>query len=190
MRLQVCLIVGVLAAMSGSASAISEAHDFSGSGWSQGEVCLPCHTPHNSISTEYLWNHAMPADADFTKREGSTLGTHSLMCLGCHDGQTAIDSIGGQPGQTVMTGDSVIGRDLTDDHPVGVEYTDGHGRRAPIGTMWGTQPGVDGKLPLYGENRIECTTCHTPHDNSNNNFLRISNAGSAMCLTCHLAQGN
>ena len=32
---------------------------------------------------------------------------------------------------------------------------------------------------------VECATCHDPHS-SNTTFLRISNAGSALCLTCHL----
>ncbi len=187
-------VLGVVLLIMGSGVAsggvVGTDHDFSGSGWSKGEICLPCHTPHNSLETEYLWNHAIPTDADFTKREGSTLGIYSLMCLGCHDGQTAIDSIGGQTGSTVVSGDSNIGRDLTDDHPVGIVYTDGHGRRAPIGTMWGDQAGIDGKLPLFeADNRLECVTCHTPHDDTNDGFLRISNIGSGLCITCHLSQG-
>lgn len=32
---------------------------------------------------------------------------------------------------------------------------------------------------------VECASCHDPHS-SNSTFLRISNAGSAVCLACHV----
>lgn len=32
---------------------------------------------------------------------------------------------------------------------------------------------------------VECASCHDPHTN-NSTFLRISNAGSAVCLACHV----
>ncbi|MDH4234955.1 MAG: cytochrome c3 family protein [Gallionella sp.] len=32
---------------------------------------------------------------------------------------------------------------------------------------------------------VECATCHDPHTANNPTFLRISNAGSALCLSCH-----
>jgi predicted CXXCH cytochrome family protein len=31
---------------------------------------------------------------------------------------------------------------------------------------------------------VECASCHDPHT-ENATFLRISNAGSAVCLACH-----
>ena len=31
---------------------------------------------------------------------------------------------------------------------------------------------------------VECASCHDPHS-ENTTFLRISNAGSAVCLACH-----
>jgi predicted CXXCH cytochrome family protein len=49
-------------------------------------------------------------------------------------------------------------------------------------------------LPLYTRNDdasgqdvpfIECSSCHDPHT-SNNKFLRLSNEGSRLCLTCHI----
>ena len=82
----------------------------------------------------------MPTDADFTKREGAVIGDESLYCLGCHDGQTAIDSFGGETGTTFIQSIDPglnIGRDLTNDHPVGVAYGDSS-RRAPVGTIWGS----------------------------------------------------
>jgi predicted CXXCH cytochrome family protein len=33
---------------------------------------------------------------------------------------------------------------------------------------------------------VECASCHDPHTAENPTFLRISNAGSAVCLACHV----
>lgn len=46
-------------------------------------------------------------------------------------------------------------------------------------------------LPLYNNSgntgpSVECASCHDPHSDTNATFLRISNAGSAVCLTCHV----
>ena len=32
---------------------------------------------------------------------------------------------------------------------------------------------------------VECASCHDPHSTTNPTFLRVSNAGSGLCLTCH-----
>ncbi|MBI4984570.1 MAG: cytochrome c3 family protein [Rhodocyclales bacterium] len=49
-------------------------------------------------------------------------------------------------------------------------------------------------LPLYTRNEtdsgqdmpfIECSSCHDPHSN-NSKFLRLTNDGSRLCLTCHI----
>ena len=44
----------------------------------------------------------------------------------------------------------------------------------------------DGTTALSAGNQafVECASCHDPHS-SNTTFLRISNAGSAVCLSCH-----
>ncbi|MBI2362927.1 MAG: cytochrome c3 family protein, partial [Elusimicrobia bacterium] len=62
-----------------------------------------------------------------------------------------------------------------------------------------TQPGTNPEIVLppagdavkvYGEtNRVECGSCHDPHDNQNGKFLVKSNAGAALCLTCHQKTG-
>lgn len=63
---------------------------------------------------------------------------------------------------------------------------------------WVSQAGMTARrsrndLPLYsrldGESgeelpHIECSSCHDPHS-PNQLFLRVSNDGSALCLTCH-----
>jgi predicted CXXCH cytochrome family protein len=33
---------------------------------------------------------------------------------------------------------------------------------------------------------VECASCHDPHTDANPTFLRVSNTGSAVCLSCHV----
>jgi len=33
---------------------------------------------------------------------------------------------------------------------------------------------------------VECGSCHDPHSSVNNTFLRVSNTGSGVCLSCHV----
>ncbi|MDH4234136.1 MAG: hypothetical protein OEV15_03250 [Gallionella sp.] len=71
-----------------------------------GEVCVYCHTPHgaNANVTAPLWSRTLKATT-YDQLGSSTLtqtvsqpGIASLVCLSCHDGQTAVDSIINMPG--------------------------------------------------------------------------------------------
>jgi len=152
------------------------AHDFSGAGWSRGEICLPCHASHNSPTAKYSWNRAVSDDAAFLTRDGAVLGIESLMCLGCHDGQTAMDSFGGGQGTVTLTGDAVVGRDLRNEHPVGVPYPTAADNRYKPSTT------VRDDLALFN-GKVECQSCHDPHDNRHGNFLRVDRR--SLCQTCH-----
>jgi predicted CXXCH cytochrome family protein len=46
-----------------------------------------------------------------------------------------------------------------------------------------SNPGYTGQAAP--EPFVECASCHDPHTAANPTFLRISNAGSAVCLACH-----
>ena len=166
-------------------------------------------------------------------------GNISLACLTCHDGTQAMDNImnapgsggfttngGGTTGLTytwggprvtssgLLTGLANLGTDLSNDHPVGMNYcgaTNGNsitttancadkdfvvgiggGATAKSYIDTGTQGNGYQKtdLPLYGStdnlssSRVECATCHDPHVETAT-FLRIVNDGSAVCLACH-----
>ena len=180
-----CIAIVLIAGSGMAMGAIANsAHDFSGDLWSGGEICLPCHAPHNpDPGGTFLWNHAVPSEAsltEYTPASGAAvnLGNASLGCLGCHDGVTALDSFGGATGTALMTGTSVIGQDLTDDHPVGVAFP-------------GTSDYKAGHtLPLYdngGTDQVECASCHDVHNNGggSTNMLRMDNTGSALCIDCH-----
>lgn len=169
-------------------------------------VCLPCHTPHNAYPdagdiTQVLWNHE-ETDVVFemyttlTKRTGTGPDGPSKMCLSCHDGVTAIDNYGnpsgGMSGGTiVMTGPLAIGSDadLTDDHPIGLEYpTD---RPAEYNDPATFAPGINNGPGLRlasidGADRVECSSCHEPHNNGLGRFLRVPIQESYLCLQCHI----
>lgn len=94
---------------------------------------------------------------------------HSLSCLSCHDGIAAAE---GTSRHTARGG-----------HPVSVPYEPfGAQRLNPATTV--ERRG----LKLFGSEAgpsVECASCHDPHDNREGDFLRVSNEGSALCLTCH-----
>lgn len=173
-------------------------HDFSNNGWANGQICLPCHTPHHvpaaslgaNGESNILWNHELTT-ATFNMysplASGSTItgqpGETSKMCLSCHDGTTAVDSYGGATGTNFVTGGELIGTDLRDDHPIGLVYPTGEaGYNDPS-----TFP-VGGVKLVWGEgvaNRVECDSCHDPHGGGFSDFLRGSMSASALCLQCH-----
>ena len=171
------------------------AHDFSSQGWSGGQICEPCHTPHNASTAGPLWNHAVSA-ASYTLYASGTMDAGpaqpagvSLLCLSCHDGTVALDSFGGATGTNTITGSALVGTDLSNDHPISFAYdstlasSDGelHDPSTASTTLGGT---IDADLLFSGQ--LECASCHDVHDAAGNAFLlKIDNAGSALCLTCH-----
>ncbi|MCU7852062.1 MAG: cytochrome c3 family protein [Candidatus Thiodiazotropha sp. (ex Monitilora ramsayi)] len=116
---------------------------------------------------------------------GSPAGV-SLACLSCHDGTVAADQLLNYPsgvnGPGIFTVGG-LGTDLSNDHPISLTYnvTQDADFVAPVGSQ------VNG-LQLFGGtgDQVECGTCHSVHDNTNEPFLRMSNAGSALCLACHI----
>ncbi|MBI2566366.1 MAG: hypothetical protein HYV63_04960 [Candidatus Schekmanbacteria bacterium] len=139
---------------------------------------------------------------------------YSLICLSCHDGTIAVDAIINQPGEGAPwhgntetplhfkmkmevnacgechNGGAVhdqsfayIGTDLRATHPISMVYPtaaqDPKFNAPPdLGSGWGDIKLFNGK--------VECPSCHNPHDPDNRPFLRKSNANSALCKTCHV----
>jgi predicted CXXCH cytochrome family protein len=174
-------------------------HDFSIYGWSGGQMCNVCHTPHSadvSVANAPLWNHEVTT-ATYTVYNSPTLDATDLaqpdaaskLCLSCHDGTVAIDSYGGNTGTNFITGADSIGIDLSDDHPVTFTYDDAlattdPGLHMPSVTLTGLGGTIQNDL-LFN-NSLECASCHDVHNSvPNPSLLRISNANSAICLTCH-----
>jgi len=152
------------------------------------EVCVFCHTPHRTTSIELLWNRTNPSAASFsmyTPLSGSsgTLGDASLRCLSCHDGATAFNALVKNPSTGAPDNSGKVdttafpaGLDLTNDHPVGFTV--------PTTTGWQSTPGSGGFAKLYS-GKVECASCHDPHNTSQGKFLRAANTNSQICKDCH-----
>ena len=176
-------------------------HDFSAETWnSSGELCRPCHTPHNAdvltITDVPLWNHSTTT-ATFTLYSTSTFdgvstigqpSGASLACLSCHDGSVALDSFEGATGTNYLTGTALLDTDLSNDHPVAFEYS------TALATLDGelfdpatTSSGLGSTISddMLFSDVMHCASCHDVHDDTNGSFLRVTNTGSALCLTCH-----
>ena len=203
------LIVGLLVAIAPAAgqSVVGTLHDLSADGGTS-EVCVYCHTPHQAAAAtvqQPLWNHTVSTTANFGVYASNTLNATDLadiggqavgsqsvsaLCMGCHDGSVALESLynppnSGAPGAIgTITGNANLGTSLVDDHPVNFTYdntlaTADGGLAVPTdGTT------VDGTVPLFG-GTVQCASCHDPHNDTNTPFLVATNAGSALCLRCH-----
>ena len=183
-------------------------------GYSNGEICVVCHTPHNadtSVTAAPLWNHELTA-VTFAMYSSPTLdatqdaqpGGSSKLCLSCHDGVTAIDSFGGNTGSIIMSGSAAIGSgsNLTDDHPISILYDLALSSRDPdlynpdvqtviVGEGGDkTRTGTITEL-MTPDGKVQCSSCHDVHNNfvgpgiNDQPLLRVSKAGSKLCLTCH-----
>ncbi len=98
-----------------------------------------------------------------------------------------------------------VGPDLSDDHPIGITLPVSSEFRVLTGMLPGKMQFFDkdsdniadnDEIRLYDSGsgyEVECASCHDPHGVMNPNgdtfisgFLRVSNEGSAVCLTCHV----
>lgn len=185
--------VGLASATSARAQIVGSAHDFSGEGWSNNQICLPCHTPHNAIGVEIngydagrLWNHALPDQGQVYRTNAGDLSrdealdAYSILCMGCHDGTVALDSFGGRNGSVYINGHKVtpslrnsawVGTDLTDDHPVGASaiWPDSEPSYLNPRSSWENQTFGDsrmGRLRLMSVNGEEksVVSCATCHE--------------------------
>jgi predicted CXXCH cytochrome family protein len=163
---------------------------------SESEVCLFCHTPHRGTGELPLWNHRLSVAA-YTPYSSSTAKAaigqptgSSKLCLSCHDGTVALGMVSSRSmaiemrnGVTTLPkGPSNLGTDLSDDHPVSFIYDQGlvsaNGQLKDPGTL-------NNKVRLDHNKEMQCTSCHSPHDNQWGKFLVESTQNSALCLNCH-----
>jgi predicted CXXCH cytochrome family protein len=204
------LLLAVCAAgvtwLTASGDIINTAHNFTSSGFSGGEICKPCHTPHFADEIGYLWAHEL-SNATYTLFDGTTssaggvdeLDKYSRMCLSCHDGTVALNNFHNGGGTDVFIGAGAnLGTDLSNDHPIGstAEYPVAGSSQFNAATLsavgfYGFGPGFFPEVPLFpfdgADGVVSCSTCHNPHGKPGiPNLLRKDNAGSALCLTCHI----
>ena len=191
-------------ASSAFAAVAGGAHDLSPNGLNVGDypngqisACQFCHAPHNvntAVPNTPLWNRNKPGTV-FTMYTSTTINgvmdptpnANSMTCLSCHDGLTDMGATyTGTPGFAVVTKmkntrGAVVGSDLRDDHPISIRYTPATGKYAAVNAV------STAGLRLYGAagaEKVECGSCHNPHDDTLGKFLRVSS--TTICTTCHL----
>ncbi|MBI2966502.1 MAG: cytochrome c3 family protein [Bacteroidetes bacterium] len=204
------LMAGLALSFSGFAQSISGTlHDMSGAAWNTATInklCGVCHIPHDAyaIVNAPLWSHAQGAGpyTMYSSAQSSTYQAtndaapsgNSIMCLSCHDGTVALDNF--KPVNTSTTfmpaGPNLLSTTLTNDHPISMTYNtalstadgglyDPATQAAPAAYGAGT---IQARM-LYND-RVQCATCHNPHNNTNGKFLKMSTPNSELCLACHI----
>jgi len=190
-----------MAVITGSAHDLSSTNGTTFAG-SSDEICVYCHTPHGAgaAGTAPLWNRTTVNATNFYNDPAGTMNattslagvnaSDAILCLSCHDGASLTANLtnppnnGGQPTFTGgnITGNANLGTDLSNDHPVGFDYTsaaaDTEIRATPLNSIDVTFGSTN--------NQMWCSSCHDVHDNANGQFLVISNARSNLCLSCHI----
>lgn len=146
------------------------------------------------------WNNVRGPDATLHARLSAD---PAIGCLACHSAGAGIVGAGASDFSAMF-----IGTDLRNDHPVGIRYP----ASAGPGTDFKDPPRKETRLAYFDTNansradgneirlyntgegyEVECASCHDPHGVPsagggsvfNPTFLRVSNAGSAVCMTCH-----
>jgi predicted CXXCH cytochrome family protein len=175
------------------------------------QVCVFCHTAHNSDQNSgALWNHETNPAQNYTMYGSNTLDMPqssqphkgSLVCLSCHDGTIAVNSLNNLPGpegagnfgtpggsgldgsgRILSSSNAYVGTDLSDDHPVGITY-DASFDPTGFAAKTGDPASYPDRLLSEGM-YVECVSCHNPHDDTYSNFLVESNANSNLCTRCH-----
>lgn len=170
------------------------------------EVCIFCHTPHGGTMNTPLWNRALPAASGFTHYTSATLSGYmkgvatrdvkaeSLLCMSCHDGSTAINSIinnsnrtGAAPDNNIAAQDHFItiggaigdimdpsgwgtvgvSNNLSDDHPISFSYSESYNHTDNSGKLRDPGAAKTSGLRFFGpDNFVECSSCHDPHVNN------------------------
>lgn len=203
-----------------AASIVGSAHDLSAQSPSrikadnEKRICIFCHTPHhatNSTNPESygpLWSRKENIAVDYTPYRSNTIAANpgqpqgsSRVCLSCHDGTIALGSptaLGISSSETfggkklsdysppVGKKTAVLGKNLSDDHPVSMEYGMKQGEFVDPGPVLGRL--LSWRNTSY---YVECTSCHSPHDNEYGNFLVADTSAKkdAICTMCHNKSG-
>jgi len=182
------------------------------------KICVYCHIPHNSNQNGGpLWNRPLPSANSYTLYDSNTLdssttsiNTKSLLCLSCHDGTIAVDTLLNSPWtKTANYGDhmraqqtsencgnchyggiarklgSFISQDLSNDHPVSFTYDSTLASTDGSLKDPSASSGLGGSIAsdMLTNGQLECTSCHDVHDPQYGNFLIKESQN--LCITCH-----
>jgi predicted CXXCH cytochrome family protein len=157
------------------------------------QVCKFCHVPHNPVAQSPLWGHALSTGVSYrTPRMRGASGEltsapqpdgSSRLCLSCHDGTVALGDVAGEPGGIPMLGSQRLGpgrkghlgTDLSGSHPVSFVVTGSAAAQGdrdmdlrPLSSVKS-----DPDVRLDGHGKMQCTTCHDPHEDRYHQALRL-----------------
>lgn len=171
-------------------------------------------TPTNTAFTVYNGSGAGVNGTTLSGTTVNMPGTFSLTCLSCHDGTIAINVISknsvtttyaitannayvnGTSGLLTTATNATTGykpnllQDLRNDHPIGVAY---RGTSATLAglvnstTVNGVVQVVNGSYsyPMFQTDRVECASCHDPHNNPAGRLPMLRGLTTQICQDCH-----
>jgi hypothetical protein len=180
-------------------------------------TCAFCHTPHNALPNGSvpapLWNHApstvnlapytwaSPMNQGIAFNSDPLVGP-SRLCMGCHDGVTAVDSHGSAAssptGTTKMTSSYVDGlghtakryiTDLTVTHPIGFLWTDAAAVRTDLVSsssyfIQDNSLNYTSSSDMSGFNSVTRTS-GIAYNTSGKTIANVLYSGYMTCATCH-----
>lgn len=172
---------------------------------SETRVCVFCHTPHNASPRTPLWNREVAArnytlfsSPDPRRVVPDQPLAPSRLCLSCHDGVIAPGAVLNPASGIALTrallpgSPTLIGTDLSDDHPISFSYAEAAAADPALRTI---RPGDLVFYQVGGIFSVECPTCHDPHKDRflspdkgfklTGKFLAVDNRRSGLCLRCH-----
>jgi len=210
--LVLAVAAAVPSALNGQSSIRTTKHNLSVSGpgtvraVSETQICVFCHTPHNSRTQAPLWNrndsggtYAMywsaTMDAYASAAAAPQPNGSSKLCLSCHDGTLALGAtvasgtIPMSGGITTMPASGAnFGLDLSGHHPVSFAVTDvlvsTNNARGDTPLKALAQMRASTVIKLDASDRVQCTSCHDAHKDAYGSFLRAASTDT-LCLSCH-----
>jgi predicted CXXCH cytochrome family protein len=162
--------------------------------------CTYCHVPHSGNGNlAPLWNQKL-SDQTYTTYTSTTakntdnpkppLGSHSELCLSCHDGTVAAgDSVlfGKMPMSGSLYSADQFGANLQNSHPFSIvkPIKDSISLVQSLAVSGTTS---DPTVKLINGN-VECASCHNAHIQSVDRiapfFLVRDSSNGSLCLACH-----
>jgi predicted CXXCH cytochrome family protein len=151
-------------------------------------LCVFCHVPPSQSLSLGSWIEDQPENIlvypyDRPSEEipaGRPDGA-SLTCLGCHDGTIALGDIVSRT-ESAEAARGETRTDFSDGHPVSLPY-----ERAENGSRLSlvSRNMLPEQVQLDEQGKIQCTTCHDPHDDTFGNFLVMEYSDKTLCIACH-----
>ncbi len=210
------LVLGCMPALAQQGDVALTVHNLSVSGpgdvraLKETEICKFCHIPHNPVIPQPLWGHRLSQVAQYRMPEMEAGGGNrvrpgqpdgaSRLCLSCHDGTVALGDVSGEKTPISMIGSQriaqdrrgFIGTDLSGSHPVSFVVPDAlqDDTSRDMGIRSRSVIDADPDVNLDTAGKMQCTTCHDPHDDSNFQpgvvpHFWVKPTFDEVCLTCH-----